>query len=155
LRQTGEPETDESQRIRELLTGNGGYIFHGTRVTGLTWAYRLSGGKPASCTGHRRPHLAQDGPALPARRDGLPCRRRRQRLQDDREWYEYQARKRLARGLLPMAFIAWMDDVYSASPRPIDPFWSRLHAAGLHGEPKCLVQPRLNRRCHPSAPELV
>ena len=42
--QTGEPESDESQRIRELLTGNGGYIFHGTRVTGLTWTYRLSGG---------------------------------------------------------------------------------------------------------------
>lgn len=41
--QTGESEPDESQRIRELLTGNG-YIFHGTRVTGLTWAYRLSGG---------------------------------------------------------------------------------------------------------------
>ena len=29
--QTGEPESDESQRIRALLTGNGGYIFHGTR----------------------------------------------------------------------------------------------------------------------------
>ncbi|MGC3995508.1 MAG: tyrosine-type recombinase/integrase [Propionicimonas sp.] len=41
---TGEPESDESQRIRELLTDQGGYIFHGTRVTGLTWSYRLSGG---------------------------------------------------------------------------------------------------------------
>ncbi|MBN9106177.1 MAG: tyrosine-type recombinase/integrase [Propionibacteriaceae bacterium] len=40
----GEPETDESQRVRELLTDHGGYIFHGTRVTGLTWSYRLSGG---------------------------------------------------------------------------------------------------------------
>lgn len=42
--QTGEPESDESQRVRHLLTGNGGYVFHGTRITGLTWAYRLSGG---------------------------------------------------------------------------------------------------------------
>lgn len=42
--QTGEPESDESQRVRHLLTANGGYVFHGTRITGLTWAYRLSGG---------------------------------------------------------------------------------------------------------------
>lgn len=41
---TGEQESDESQRVRELLTDQGGYIFHGTRVTGLTWTYRLSGG---------------------------------------------------------------------------------------------------------------
>lgn len=41
---TGEPESDEAQRVRELLTDQGGYIFHGTRVTGLTWSYRLSGG---------------------------------------------------------------------------------------------------------------
>jgi len=34
-------ESDEPQRIRDLLTSNGGYIFHGTRVTGLS---RLSGG---------------------------------------------------------------------------------------------------------------
>ena len=47
--QTGEPESDESQRIRALLTGNGGYIFHGTRVTGLTWTYRLSGGNCGRC----------------------------------------------------------------------------------------------------------
>ncbi len=36
LAQTGEPEGDASQRIRELLTGLGGYVFRGTRVTGLT-----------------------------------------------------------------------------------------------------------------------
>ena len=42
--ETGEPESDESQRVRELLADHGGYIFHGTRVTGLTWSYRLSGG---------------------------------------------------------------------------------------------------------------
>ena len=41
---TGEPESDEAQRVRELLADHGGYIFHGTRVTGLTWSYRLSGG---------------------------------------------------------------------------------------------------------------
>lgn len=40
----GQPETEETQRLRELLTDHGGYIFHGTRVTGLTWTYRLSGG---------------------------------------------------------------------------------------------------------------
>ena len=59
--QTGEPETDESQRIRELLTGNGGYIFHGTRVTGLTWTYRLSGGNlraVQAIAGHTSPKMA-------------------------------------------------------------------------------------------------
>ena len=61
MRQTGEPETNESQRIRELLTGNGGYIFHGTRVTGLTWAYRLSGGNlraVQAIAGHTSPKMA-------------------------------------------------------------------------------------------------
>jgi len=59
--QTGEPESDESQRIRELLTGNGGYIFHGTRVTGLTWAYRLSSGNlraVQAIAGHTSPKMA-------------------------------------------------------------------------------------------------
>ena len=59
--QTGEPESDESQRIRELLTGQGGYIFHGTRVTGLTWAYRLSGGNlraVQAIAGHTSPKMA-------------------------------------------------------------------------------------------------
>lgn len=59
--QTGEPESDESQRIRELLTGNGGYIFHGTRVTGLTWTYRLSGGNlraVQAIAGHTSPKMA-------------------------------------------------------------------------------------------------
>lgn len=58
---TGEPESDESQRIRELLTGQGGYIFHGTRVTGLTWAYRLSGGNlraVQAIAGHTSPKMA-------------------------------------------------------------------------------------------------
>lgn len=41
---TGKPLSDDTLRICELLTGKGGYVFHGTRVTGLTWAYRLSGG---------------------------------------------------------------------------------------------------------------
>jgi integrase len=61
LRQTGEPETDESLRIRGLLTGNGGYIFHGTRVTGLTWAYRLSSGNlraVQAIAGHTSPKMA-------------------------------------------------------------------------------------------------
>jgi hypothetical protein len=31
-------------RVREPLTGQGGYVFHGTRETGLAWAYRRSGG---------------------------------------------------------------------------------------------------------------
>lgn len=44
MAETAEPESEESERIRELLTGHGGYIFHGTRATGLTWAYRASGG---------------------------------------------------------------------------------------------------------------
>ncbi|HEX2856130.1 MAG TPA: site-specific integrase [Propionibacteriaceae bacterium] len=59
--QTGEPESDESLRIRELLTGNGGYIFHGTRVTALTWAYRLSGGNlraVQAIAGHTSPKMA-------------------------------------------------------------------------------------------------
>jgi len=59
--QTGEPEGDESQRIRELLVGNGGYIFHGTRVTGLTWAYRLSSGNlraVQAIAGHTSPKMA-------------------------------------------------------------------------------------------------
>jgi len=63
LRQSepGEPESEESQRIRELLTGQGGYIFHGTRVTGLTWAYRLSGGNlraVQAIAGHTSPKMA-------------------------------------------------------------------------------------------------
>jgi integrase len=60
-RQTGEPESDESQRIRDLLVGNGGYIFHGTRVTGLTWAYRLSSGNlraVQAIAGHTSPKMA-------------------------------------------------------------------------------------------------
>ena len=59
--QTGEPESDESQRIRELLTSNGGYVFHGTRVTGLTWTYRLSGGNlraVQAIAGHTSPKMA-------------------------------------------------------------------------------------------------
>ena len=36
-------ETDD-EATKRLLTGNGGYLFHGTRVTGLTGIYRLSGG---------------------------------------------------------------------------------------------------------------
>lgn len=59
--QTGEPESDESQRIRELLTDHGGYMFHGTRVTGLTWAYRLSGGNLRAVQaigGHTSPKTA-------------------------------------------------------------------------------------------------
>lgn len=59
--QAGEPESDESQRIRELLTSNGGYIFHGTRVTGLTWTYRLSGGNlraVQAIAGHTSPKMA-------------------------------------------------------------------------------------------------
>ena len=61
LAQTGEPESDASQRIRELLTGRGGYVFHGTRVTGLTWAYRLSGGNlraVQAIAGHTSPKMA-------------------------------------------------------------------------------------------------
>jgi len=62
---------------------NRGYIFHGTRVSGLTWAYRLSGGNlraVQAIAGHTSPKMA----AVPAGRDGLPRRGRRQRLQDDR-----------------------------------------------------------------------
>ncbi|MDR2895239.1 MAG: site-specific integrase [Propionibacteriaceae bacterium] len=36
-------ETDD-EATRRLLTENGGYVFHGTRVIGLTGIYRLSGG---------------------------------------------------------------------------------------------------------------
>jgi len=43
-RVAGRTEVDATLRIREQLTASGGYVFHGTRVTGLTWAYRLSGG---------------------------------------------------------------------------------------------------------------
>jgi len=59
--ETGEPQSEESQRIRELLTGQGGYVFHGTRVTGLTWAYRLSGGNlraVQAIAGHTSPKMA-------------------------------------------------------------------------------------------------
>ena len=59
--QSGEQESEESQRIRELLTGEGGYVFHGTRVTGLTWAYRLSGGNlraVQAIAGHTSPKMA-------------------------------------------------------------------------------------------------
>jgi phosphate-selective porin len=61
LEQSGEQESEESQRIRELLTGQGGYVFHGTRVTGLTWAYRLSGGNlraVQAIAGHTSPKMA-------------------------------------------------------------------------------------------------
>ena len=61
LEQSGEQESEESQRIRELLTGEGGYVFHGTRVTGLTWAYRLSGGNlraVQAIAGHTSPKMA-------------------------------------------------------------------------------------------------
>ena len=61
LDQSGEQESEESQRIRELLTGEGGYVFHGTRVTGLTWAYRLSGGNlraVQAIAGHTSPKMA-------------------------------------------------------------------------------------------------
>jgi len=30
--------------VKRLLTENGGYVFYGTRVTGLTAIYRHSGG---------------------------------------------------------------------------------------------------------------
>lgn len=59
--QTREPESDESQRIRDLLVGNGRYILHGTRVTDLTWAYRLSSGNlraVQAIAGHTSPRMA-------------------------------------------------------------------------------------------------
>jgi integrase len=40
--QVAAQETDE--HIKALLTDHGGYIFHGARATGLTMAYRASGG---------------------------------------------------------------------------------------------------------------
>lgn len=58
---SGRPESEESQRARELLTGRGGYVVHGTRVTGLTWAYRLSGGNLRAVQamgGHTSPKMA-------------------------------------------------------------------------------------------------
>lgn len=57
----GEPESDASLRIRAQLTGAGGYVFHGTRVTGLTWAYRASGGNLRAVQamgGHTSPKMA-------------------------------------------------------------------------------------------------
>lgn len=59
--ETGRPESEDSQRIRRLLTAKGGYVFHGTRVTGLTWAYRLSGGNLRAVQamgGHTSPKMA-------------------------------------------------------------------------------------------------
>ncbi|MDR0284145.1 MAG: hypothetical protein LBI33_04545 [Propionibacteriaceae bacterium] len=38
-------ETDD-EATKRLLTEDGGYVFHGTRVTGLTGICRLSGGNP-------------------------------------------------------------------------------------------------------------
>lgn len=58
---SGQPESEESQNIREPLTDQGGYIFHGTRVTGLTWTYRLSGGNLKAVQaigGHTSPKTA-------------------------------------------------------------------------------------------------
>lgn len=58
---SGQPESEGSQDIRELLTHQGGYIFHGTRVTGLTWTYRLSGGNLKAVQavgGHTSPKTA-------------------------------------------------------------------------------------------------
>jgi integrase len=37
-------DATEDEKIKRLLTDDGGYIFHGTRVTGLTAIYRHSGG---------------------------------------------------------------------------------------------------------------
>jgi integrase len=37
-------EQSDDEKVKRLLTANGGYVFHGTRVTGLTGIYRLSGG---------------------------------------------------------------------------------------------------------------
>jgi hypothetical protein len=34
----------QSYKQKTLLTDHGGYIFHGARATGLTMAYRASGG---------------------------------------------------------------------------------------------------------------
>lgn len=81
--ETGEPESDESQRIRELLTGQGGYIFHGTGVTGLTWAYRLSGATYGLCRRSPDTHRQRWRCAINGR-DGLPRSSRRQHLLDDR-----------------------------------------------------------------------
>jgi hypothetical protein len=78
--QTGEPVSDESLRARELLTGQGGYIFPGARVTGLTWAYGLSGGNLRAVqviAGHTSPTMALRYQR--AEMDGLTSRRRRKR----------------------------------------------------------------------------
>jgi hypothetical protein len=59
-RQTGEPESDGSHRIRELLTSKGGHIFHATRVTVLAWAHRLSSGNlraVQAIAGHTTPKM--------------------------------------------------------------------------------------------------
>lgn len=37
-------DASDDEKVKRLLTENGGYVFHGTRVTGLTSIYRLSGG---------------------------------------------------------------------------------------------------------------
>lgn len=58
---TGQPETEESQRIRELLTDHGGYIFHGTRVTGLTGAT----GSPAATSKPSKPSADTPPPKPP------------------------------------------------------------------------------------------
>ena len=34
----------DDEMVKRLLTQNGSYVFHGTRVTGLTAIYRNSGG---------------------------------------------------------------------------------------------------------------
>lgn len=68
--ETGHPESEDSQRIRRLLTGKGGYVFHGTRVTGLTWAYRLSGGNLRAVQamgGHTSPRTNRSPRVRPAR----------------------------------------------------------------------------------------
>lgn len=57
----GRVDDDATMRIREQLTASGGYVFHGTRVTGLTWAYRLSGGNLRAVQamgGHTSPKMA-------------------------------------------------------------------------------------------------
>jgi len=37
-------DASDDEKIKRLLTDNGGYVFYGTRVTGLTAIYRHSGG---------------------------------------------------------------------------------------------------------------
>ena len=37
-------DSTDDEKIKRLLTDDGGYIFHGTRITGLMAIYRHSGG---------------------------------------------------------------------------------------------------------------